>query len=98
MADEARGANAVDGFDAVIQCDDADAVMRATPRAMHASQTRAALAAGKHVQVEIPMADSLADAEATLAALEAQETVATAMGTRAASIRRTSSCTTASCG
>ena len=34
-----------------------------TPTQMHASQAIACLEAGKHVQVEIPLADSLADAE-----------------------------------
>ena len=68
-------ANAVVGYDAVLERDDVDAVILATPTGMHASQTQAALAAGKHVQVEIPLADSLADAEATLAAAEASDRV-----------------------
>jgi 2-hydroxy-4-carboxymuconate semialdehyde hemiacetal dehydrogenase len=41
-----------------------DAVILATPTQLHASQAIACLNAGKHVQVEIPLADSLADAEA----------------------------------
>jgi 2-hydroxy-4-carboxymuconate semialdehyde hemiacetal dehydrogenase len=41
-----------------------DAVILCTPTQMHADQTVASLAAGKHVQVEIPLADSLAGAEA----------------------------------
>ena len=65
--------NAVVGLDAVLERDDVDAVILATPTGLHAAQTQAALAAGKHVQVEIPLADSLADAEATLAAAEAAE-------------------------
>jgi len=48
-----------------------DAVILCTPTQMHASQAMACLRAGKHVQVEIPMADSLEDAEA-LAALAAE--------------------------
>jgi len=40
-----------------------DAVILATPTQLHASQTVACLKAGKHVQVEIPLADRLADAE-----------------------------------
>jgi 2-hydroxy-4-carboxymuconate semialdehyde hemiacetal dehydrogenase len=44
-----------------------DAVILCTPTQMHAAQTIACLEAGKHVQVEIPLADSLADAEAVLA-------------------------------
>ena len=42
---------------------DVDAVILATPTQIHASQTIACLKAGKHVQVEIPLADRLADAE-----------------------------------
>jgi 2-hydroxy-4-carboxymuconate semialdehyde hemiacetal dehydrogenase len=42
---------------------DIDAMILCTPTPMHASQAIACLKAGKHVQVEIPMADSLRDAE-----------------------------------
>jgi 2-hydroxy-4-carboxymuconate semialdehyde hemiacetal dehydrogenase len=48
---------ALPGLDAVILC---------TPTQMHAAQGIACLRAGKHVQIEIPLADSLADAEAVL--------------------------------
>jgi 2-hydroxy-4-carboxymuconate semialdehyde hemiacetal dehydrogenase len=41
-----------------------DAVILATPTQMHAAQALQCLNAGKHVQVEIPLADSLDDAEA----------------------------------
>ena len=44
-----------------------DAVILCTPTQMHASQAIACLRAGKHVQVEIPLADSLKDAEAVVA-------------------------------
>ena len=44
-----------------------DAVILATPTQMHAAQAIQCLEAGKHVQVEIPLADSLADAEAVVA-------------------------------
>ena len=43
-----------------------DAVILCTPTQMHAAQAIQCMAAGKHVQVEIPLADSLADAEAVL--------------------------------
>ncbi|MDR3468040.1 MAG: Gfo/Idh/MocA family oxidoreductase [Xanthobacteraceae bacterium] len=43
-----------------------DAVILCTPTQMHASQAIACLKAGKHVQVEIPLADSLADAQAVV--------------------------------
>ena len=39
-----------------------DAVILCTPTQMHAAQASACLEAGKHVQVEIPLADSLRDA------------------------------------
>ncbi len=40
-----------------------DAVILCTPTQMHAAQTLQCLRAGKHVEVEIPLADSWADAE-----------------------------------
>ncbi|MHA1564868.1 MAG: Gfo/Idh/MocA family oxidoreductase [Alphaproteobacteria bacterium] len=43
---------------------DVDAVILATPTPLHAAQAIQCLKAGKHVLVEIPMADNLADAEA----------------------------------
>jgi 2-hydroxy-4-carboxymuconate semialdehyde hemiacetal dehydrogenase len=46
----------------VLASPDIDAVILSTPTQLHAAQTLEALAAGKHVQVEIPVADSLADA------------------------------------
>ena len=44
-----------------------DAVILCTPTQMHAAQAIACMSAGKHVQVEIPLADSLAGAEQVLA-------------------------------
>jgi 2-hydroxy-4-carboxymuconate semialdehyde hemiacetal dehydrogenase len=41
---------------------DVDAVILCTPTQMHAEQAVACMKAGKHVQVEIPLADSLRDA------------------------------------
>src|SRR6202035_9301 len=43
-----------------------EAVILATPTQMHADQAEQCLRAGKHVQIEIPMADSLADSERIL--------------------------------
>ena len=54
-----------------------DAVILCTPTQMHASQSLACLSAGKHVQVEIPLADSLKDAERVVAL--AKQTGLTAM-------------------
>ena len=48
-----------------------DAVILCTPTQMHAEQSIACMKAGKHVQVEIPLADTLAGAEA-VAALQQQ--------------------------
>jgi 2-hydroxy-4-carboxymuconate semialdehyde hemiacetal dehydrogenase len=45
-----------------------DAVILCTPTQMHADQSIACLNAGKHVEVEIPLADSLKGAEAVAAA------------------------------
>ncbi|HWI80976.1 Gfo/Idh/MocA family oxidoreductase [Ramlibacter sp.] len=46
---------------------DVDAVILCTPTQMHAAQAIQCLRAGKHVQVEIPLADSLKDARAVVA-------------------------------
>jgi 2-hydroxy-4-carboxymuconate semialdehyde hemiacetal dehydrogenase len=43
--------------------DDVDAVILCTPTQMHAEQAIAGMEAGKHVQVEIPLSDSWADAQ-----------------------------------
>ncbi|QIK77786.1 Gfo/Idh/MocA family oxidoreductase [Sphingomonas piscis] len=54
-----------------------DAVILATPTQMHAAQAIQCMEAGKHVQVEIPLCDNLADGEAVLA--KQQETGLVAM-------------------
>jgi 2-hydroxy-4-carboxymuconate semialdehyde hemiacetal dehydrogenase len=46
----------------VLARDDVDAVILSTPTQLHAAQAIAVMRAGKHVQVEIPLADSWADA------------------------------------
>ena len=50
-----------------LELPEVDAVILCTPTQMHASQAIKCLRAGKHVEVEIPLADSLADAEAVVA-------------------------------
>ncbi|MDE1948754.1 MAG: Gfo/Idh/MocA family oxidoreductase [Burkholderiales bacterium] len=59
-----------------------DAVILCTPTQMHAEQAVACLEAGKHVQVEIPMADSLRDAYSVVLAQKAAGKVAMCGHTR----------------
>jgi 2-hydroxy-4-carboxymuconate semialdehyde hemiacetal dehydrogenase len=59
-----------------------EAAILATPTQMHADQTIQCLRAGKHVQVEIPMADNLADAERVLAVQQQTGLIAMAGHTR----------------
>ncbi len=61
---------------------DVDAVILCTPTQMHADQTIACLQAGKHVQVEIPLADSLHGAQAAAAQAKASGLVAMCGHTR----------------
>jgi 2-hydroxy-4-carboxymuconate semialdehyde hemiacetal dehydrogenase len=49
--------------DAVLEAADVDAVVVASPNAVHAEQAIAALRAGKHVLCEVPLAMTAADAE-----------------------------------
>ena len=52
-----------DDYQSLIDCEQVDGVILATPTQLHAAQAIAAMDAGKHVMIEIPMADSLADSE-----------------------------------
>lgn len=56
-----------DDYQSLIDCDQVDGVILATPTQLHAAQAIAAMDAGKHVMIEIPMADSLADSEKLVA-------------------------------
>ena len=53
-------------LDEVLTRDDVDAVILCTPTQQHARESVAAMRAGKHVLVEIPVADSWADAQEIL--------------------------------
>jgi len=64
---------ALPGLNAVILC---------TPTQMHAAQAMQCLRAGKHVQIEIPLADQLADARAVLALQQSTGLVAMVGHTR----------------
>ena len=59
-----------------------DAAILATPTQMHADQSVQCLRAGKHVQVEIPMSDTVADAERVLKAQQETGLIAMAGHTR----------------
>jgi 2-hydroxy-4-carboxymuconate semialdehyde hemiacetal dehydrogenase len=61
---------------------DVEAVILCTPTPLHASQALACLAAGKHVQIEIPLCDRLADGRAVVAAARASGKVAMCGHTR----------------
>ncbi len=72
LAEETAGKynvpGAVDDLQVALDMDEVDAVILATPTQLHASQAIQCLRAGKHVEVEIPVADTLADAEAVFQA------------------------------
>jgi len=60
----ARGiAHAATTLEACLARDDVDAVILSTPTGLHAAQAIACMRAGKHVLIEIPMADNLADSQ-----------------------------------
>ena len=58
--------HATTDLDETLARDDVDAVILCTPTQMHAAQAIACMNAGKHVEIEIPLADSWADAQAVL--------------------------------
>jgi 2-hydroxy-4-carboxymuconate semialdehyde hemiacetal dehydrogenase len=59
-----------------------DAVILCTPTPLHAPQALACLAAGKHVQVEIPLCDRFEDGQAVVAAAESSRKIAMCGHTR----------------
>jgi 2-hydroxy-4-carboxymuconate semialdehyde hemiacetal dehydrogenase len=63
VAEKYGAAHASTDLDDALGSDDVDAVILCTPTQLHAAQAIAAMRAGKHVQVEIPLADSWADAQ-----------------------------------
>lgn len=64
VAEQFGVANYTTDFDEAINTPGVDAVIIASPTQLHAQQGIAAMRAGKHVMIEIPMCDSVADAEA----------------------------------
>jgi 2-hydroxy-4-carboxymuconate semialdehyde hemiacetal dehydrogenase len=67
VAEKYGAIHATTELDDALARDDVDAVILCTPTQMHAEQAIACMNAGKHVQVEIPLADSWADSQAVLA-------------------------------
>jgi 2-hydroxy-4-carboxymuconate semialdehyde hemiacetal dehydrogenase len=63
VADTYGAATATTELDDVLTSSDVDAVILCTPTQLHAEQAIATLRAGKHVQVEIPLADSWVDCQ-----------------------------------
>ncbi|MEZ4678723.1 MAG: Gfo/Idh/MocA family oxidoreductase [Caldilineaceae bacterium] len=57
-------------YDALLARNDVDAVLIATPHSLHREQVVQAAAAGKHVLIEKPMATSVADCDAMIAACQ----------------------------
>ncbi|EED33357.1 4-carboxy-2-hydroxymuconate-6-semialdehyde dehydrogenase [gamma proteobacterium NOR5-3] len=66
VADDYGIAHVSVDFDQALEQTEADAVILCTPTQQHASESIQCMRAGKHVQVEIPLADSWADSEAVL--------------------------------
>ncbi len=66
VAEKYGAAHATTDLSETLARDDVDAVILCTPTQMHAAQAIACMKAGKHVQVEIPLADSWADAQDVL--------------------------------
>lgn len=66
VADDYGIAHVSVDFDKALEQTEADAVILCTPTQQHASESIRCMRAGKHVQVEIPLADSWADSEAVL--------------------------------
>ncbi|EGF91051.1 oxidoreductase family, NAD-binding Rossmann fold family protein [Asticcacaulis biprosthecium C19] len=66
VADKYGIPNTFTDLDEVLKLPEVDAVILCTPTQMHAAQAIACMKAGKHVQVEIPLADSWQDAQDVL--------------------------------
>lgn len=66
IAEQYNVPNAYVDLDEALASKDVDAVILSTPTHLHAKQGIACLKAGKHVQVEIPICDSIAEGEELL--------------------------------
>lgn len=75
FADAHGFAQGTSRVDEVFSAEDVDAVVIASPNAVHAKQTIAALRAGKHVLCEVPLAMSSGDADAVAQAADTRDRV-----------------------
>ena len=82
VADKYGAEGAFTSYSELLAQDDLDGVILATPTQMHHAQTLEALRAGKHVMVEIPMADSLAGVQEIVDAQKETGLIAMAGHTR----------------
>jgi 2-hydroxy-4-carboxymuconate semialdehyde hemiacetal dehydrogenase len=82
VADKYGARHVTTNLDEALARPDVDAVILCTPTQMHAAQSIAAMKAGKHVQVEIPLCDSLEEGQAVLAAQKQSGLVAMVGHTR----------------
>lgn len=67
LADKRGLSDISDSYEDTLKRDDIDAVILTTPTPMHARQAIQAMDAGKHVEIEIPVADSWAEAQEVMA-------------------------------
>lgn len=70
---ERFGCDAAASYEAMLERDDLEAVVLATPNALHRPQAEAAFEAGLHVLVEKPIANTVADGRAMVEAREAAD-------------------------
>jgi 2-hydroxy-4-carboxymuconate semialdehyde hemiacetal dehydrogenase len=82
FAKERGIAHAFTDLDEALKQPELDAVILATPTQMHASQSIACMKAGKHVMVEIPMADNIEDSREVVKVQQETGLVAMAGHTR----------------
>ncbi len=72
---ESQGGRSFDSFEQVLESDDVDCILLATPHTTHADLIVAAAGAGKHVFVEKPLTLDVESAKRATAAAEDAEVV-----------------------
>lgn len=82
FAEEQNIAHSSDSLDETLKISEIEAVILCTPTQMHASQAIQCLEAGKHVMVEIPMADNIEDSRKLAEVRQKTDLIAMAGHTR----------------